>query len=161
MSIDVEAFYSKYGLLVLSRCRDLLGDEAAAEDAMQDVFVQLVRHQHRLHDSAPSSLLLRIATNVCLNKIRTRKRHPEDLDPGLLERIAAAPDVEARGAAALLLQRIFAGQRQSTKVMAVLHLRDGWTLKEVAAATGMSVSGVRKRLRGLEAWVAELEGVEP
>ena len=161
MSIDVEAFYRKYGLMVLCRCRDLLRDDAAAEDAMQDVFVQLVRHQRRLHDTAPSSLLLRIATNVCLNRIRTRKRHPEDFDPGLLERIAAAPDEEARGAASLVLQRIFADQRESTKVMAVLHLRDGWTLQEVAAETGMSVSGVRKRLRGLKAWVAELEGVEP
>ncbi len=161
MPIDVEAFYSKYGLLVLSRCRDLLGDEAAAEDAMQDVFVQLVRHQRRLHDGAPSSLLLRIATHVCLNRIRSRKRHPEDLDPGLLERIAAAPDVEAQGSAAVFLRRIFAGQQESTKVMAVLHLRDGWTLQEVAEETGMSVSGVRKRLRGLKAWVAELEGAAP
>ncbi len=161
MSIDVEAFYRKYGLLVLSRCRDLLRDDAAAEDAMQDVFVQLVRHQRRLHDTAPSSLLLRISTNVCLNRIRSGKRHPEDLDSGLLERIAAAPDVEAQGAAALYLRKIFAGQQESTKVMAVLHLRDGWTLEEVAEEMGMSVSGVRKRLRGLRAWVAELEGVEP
>jgi RNA polymerase sigma-70 factor (ECF subfamily) len=161
LSIDVEAFYRKYGLLVLSRCRDLLRDEREAEDAMQDVFVQLVRHQRRLHDTAPSSLLLRIATNVCLNRLRTRRRHPEDPDPGLLERIAAAPDLEAQGTARLLLQRVFAGQRESTKVMAVLHLRDGWSLEEVAEHTGMSVSGVRKRLRGLKAWVAELEGVEP
>ncbi len=161
MPIDVEAFYRKYGLLVLSRCRDLLGDDAAAEDAMQDVFVQLVRYQQRLHDKAPSSLLLRISTNVCLNKIRSRKRHPEDLDPGLLERIAAAPDPEAQGIAALFLRRAFADQQESTKVMAVLHLRDGWTLEEVAKEVDMSVSGVRKRLRGLKAWVAELEGVEP
>ncbi len=160
MPLDVEAFYRKYGLLVLCRCRDLLGQDEA-EDAMQDVFVQLVRHQGRLHNAAPSSLLLRIATNVCLNRIRTRRRHPEDSEPGLLERIAAAPDVEAQGAARLFLRRVFAGQQESTKVMAVLHLRDGWTLEEVAEQTGMSVSGVRKRLRGLKAWVAELEEVEP
>ena len=161
MPLDVEAFYRKYGLMVLCRCRDLLGDEGLAEDAMQDVFVQLVRHQHRLHDGAPSSLLLRIATNVCLNRIRTRRRHPEHQDLDLLERIAAAPDTEAMGTARVLLQRIFTGRRESTKVMAVLHLRDGWTLEEVAQHTGLSVSGVRKRLRTLKAWVAELEGVEP
>lgn len=161
MPIDVEAFYGKYGLLVLSRCRDLLGEEATAEDAMQDVFVQLVRHQHRLHDQAPSSLLLRITTNVCLNRIRSRRRHPEDSDLGLLERIADAPDPEGAGVARALLRRVFDAQPESTKVMAVLHLRDGWTLEEVAEHMGMSVSGVRKRLRGLKAWVHELEGVEP
>jgi RNA polymerase sigma-70 factor (ECF subfamily) len=41
--------------------------------------------------------------------------------------------------------------------MAVLHLVDGLTLEEVAAEMGLSVSGVRKRLRTLKAHVAELE----
>ena len=42
--------------------------------------------------------------------------------------------------------------------MAVMHLLDGMTLEEVAAEFGLSVSGVRKRLRTLKAHVVELEG---
>jgi RNA polymerase sigma-70 factor, ECF subfamily len=38
----------------------------------------------------------------------------------------------------------------STRVMAVLHYLDGLTLEEVSAEVGLSVSGVRKRLRGLQ-----------
>ena len=93
--------------MVFAHCRSMLGDDGLAEDAMQDVFVQLVRHQGRLHDSAPSSLLLRIATNVCLNRVRTRRRHPEDLDPDLLSRIACAPVADERGWARAMLDRIF------------------------------------------------------
>ena len=40
--------------------------------------------------------------------------------------------------------------------MAVLHYRDGMTLEEVAGEVGLSVSGVRKRLRGLRARLGEL-----
>ena len=34
--------------------------------------------------------------------------------------------------------------------MAVLHYVDGMTLQEVSTEVGLSVSGVRKRLRGLK-----------
>jgi DNA-directed RNA polymerase specialized sigma24 family protein len=41
--INVEALYRKYAPMVLRRCRSILRDEDAAQDAMQDVFVQLLR----------------------------------------------------------------------------------------------------------------------
>ena len=41
--------------------------------------------------------------------------------------------------------------------MATLHFVDGLTLEEVAGEVGMSVSGVRKRLRALRATLVELE----
>ena len=40
-----------------------------------------------------------------------------------------------------------------------MHLFDGLTLEETAREAGLSVSGVRKRLRGLKGRLAELEGV--
>lgn len=145
--------------MVFAHCRAMLGDDGLAEDAMQDVFVQLVRHQDRLHGGAPSSLLLRMSTNVCLNRARTRRRHPEDLDPDLVSRIASAPISEGRGWARAMLDRIFGAEEDSTRVMAVLHLVHGLTLQEVADEVGLSVSGVRHRLRRLKQHVRELEGV--
>jgi RNA polymerase sigma-70 factor (ECF subfamily) len=41
--------------------------------------------------------------------------------------------------------------------MAVLYYVDGLTLEEVAEEVGMSVSGVRKRLRGLRGSLKDLE----
>lgn len=159
MAIDVDAMYRQYGPMVLRRCRGMLKDEEQAVEAMQDTFVQLIRYQDRLDDHAPSSLLYRMATNTCLNMIRSRKRRPEDADSELILRIATAPEGGERSAARLLLERIFAKEQESTRTMAVLHLRDGMTLAEVAEEVGLSVSGVRKRLRTLKAHVAELNGV--
>ena len=159
VSVDVEAYYRQYGPMVMRRCRTMLRNEEAARDAMQDVFVLVVRNQERLDDRYPSSLLYRMATNVCLNQIRSTKRHPEDRDDELLSRIASADDPERRTGAAALLGRVFKDNKESTRTIAVLHLLDGMTLEEVAAEVSMSVSGVRKRLRGLRAQVKELEGI--
>jgi RNA polymerase sigma-70 factor (ECF subfamily) len=158
VAIDVDAAYRRYGPMVLRRCRFMLRDEERAVDAMQDVFVQLLRHGG-LEATALSSLLHRIATNVCLNRMRGESRRPADRDEELLQRIASAEDLEGRATAAGVLARLFGGEQESTRTIAVLHLVDGMTLEETAAEMGLSVSGVRKRLRNLRAHLVELEGV--
>jgi len=72
--IDIDALYRQYAPMVFRRCRSMLKNEERAQDAMQDTFIKVIRYQDRLHDTAPSSLLYRIATNVCLNIIRSNKR---------------------------------------------------------------------------------------
>lgn len=149
LAIDVEAFYVRYGPMVLRRCRHLLKDEDAALDAMQETFVKLLQNQRRLTAQAPSSLLYRMATNVCLNRLRSRGRRPETADEALLLKIACAEDLEERSAASDLLGWIFSREPESTRAIAVMLLHDGMTLQEVADEVGMSVSGVRKRIRTL------------
>lgn len=158
MAIDVEAFYRRYGPMVVRRCRQLLKDEDRAMEAAQDVFAELVRRQKTLTDQSPSGLLLRMATNTCLNLIRSSTRHPEEASDDLIGRIACAEDQEARITARLRLDRIFQREQPSTRLIAVLHYVDGFTLEEVAQEVGLSVSGVRKRLRILRARALELEG---
>lgn len=157
MAIDVEAYYRRYGPQVLRRCRFLLRDEEKAVDAMHDVFVQLLRYQRTLRGSAPSSLLHQIATRVCLNRLRGAHRRPEDREDELMLRIAAAEDTGARTEARGLLDRLFGRVPASSRDIAVLHLVDGMTLEETAREVGLSVSGVRKRLRALSSVLQELE----
>ncbi len=159
MAIDVENYYRQYGPMVLRRCRRLLGDEEQAVDAMQDTFVQVMRYQQKLEHDAPSSLLYRMATNVCLNKIRSSSRRPEDSNDDLIARIAQVEGPESKLSARNLLDKLFSREKESTRTIAVMHLLDGMTLEEVANQVGMSVSGVRKRLRPLRGKLAELEGV--
>jgi RNA polymerase sigma-70 factor (ECF subfamily) len=156
-SIDVAASYTRYGPMVLRRCRAILHSEAEAVDALQDVFVRLLKSQQRLDDRGMSSLLYQMATQVCLNRLRSRRRRPEDAeDPqdgrsALAYRIAQVSGSDDRTGARGLLSRLFADEPESSAVIAMLHLHDGLTLEEVAAEVGLSVSGVRKRLRRLEA----------
>ena len=160
MKADVASLYTAYGPMVLRRCRKLLRDEARAVDAMHDVFVLVTRHQDRLDTQAPSSLLYRLATNVCLNLLRTSRRRPEDAEDEVVLDIARDLDLEARAHARSLLGRLFDGEAESTATIAVLHYLDGMTWEQVAAEVGLSVSGVRKRARGLAARLQHLKGAD-
>lgn len=158
MALDVAACYRRYGPMVVRRCRRLLGDEELAWEAAQDTFVALLRHEPRLQDRGLSSLLYRMATNVCLNRLRSHRRRPEVPDSALLQRIATVCEPSGRAEARSLLQRLFATEPVSSGTIAVLYLVDGLTHAEVAREVGLSVSGVRKRLRTLKARLEQIEG---
>lgn len=151
MAINVEEYYRTYGPMVMRRCLSLLRDEEAAADAMQDTFVKLLRHQDRLEHRGPSSLLYTIATNVCLNRIRSSSRDLSEPAGDSLEFLGRTEDESDRVDAAMVLERIMARQNAITRRMVEQHYVKGMTLKETADATGYSVSGVRKRLRQLKA----------
>ena len=149
MEIDVEVFYTRYGPMVLRRCRKLLKNEEKAMDAMQEVFTNLLLNQKRLKNKYPSSLLYRIATNVCLNIIRIERSHQFIDGENILTNIAMYDETENKLIINNLLDHIFKREKKSTREIAVMHFVDGMTLKEVAGAVGLSLSGVRKRLREL------------
>jgi RNA polymerase sigma-70 factor (ECF subfamily) len=153
-ALDVEALYRRYGPMVVRRCRHLLRHEEEAADVAQEVFVNLLKHRERLTDRHPSSLLYRMATNLSLNRIRDRGRREELPGDALLNRIAGLTRLDAP----LLLDRLFRRQPESTRTMAVLHHVDGLSLEQVARECGMSVSGVRRRLRILRDALREMGG---
>ena len=140
--------------MVLRRCRKLLRDEDEALDAMQDTFVQLVRHHRRLQARGQCSLLYRMATNICLNRLRSDKRRRSHVSTLLCQVVDSCE--EGRLADRSSLRTLFSREKPSTQVIAVLHLHDGLTLAEVAHQVGLSVSGVRKRLARVRRRLAAL-----
>ena len=148
---DFSELYQKYAPMVLRRCRAILKDEEKALDAMQDVFLRLMDSKGKIK-SVCASLFYVTATRVCLNKIKADK-------------IRSGPDFEAvaqtmaddfserameQTEAAMLLQKIFESRDKKDLLIATLHFVDGLTLEETAEQVGMSVSGVRKRIKQLQ-----------
>lgn len=131
MEINIEEYYTRYGPMVMRRCRQLLRDEEKALDAMQEVFTKLMIRQKRLRGIYPSSLLFRISTNVCLNMIRDQRSH-RSIDIGsedLLIQLASYDKGEDRLIIRDLLDRLFRKEKQSTREIATLHFVDGMTLQ--------------------------------
>ena len=157
MSLNIEELYKKYGPMVLRRCRFLLKNEEKALDAMQDVFVNLITNSEKINDTYPSSLLFRIATNVCLNIIRSEQRHPETIDDEIFKYIADYNDPADTISANDLLDSIFRDEKPSTREIATMLYLDKMTLEQTAFQTGLSVSGVRKRMRILKEKVSFLK----
>lgn len=148
--IDVDFLYRRYGPMVLRRCRMLLRDEYQAEDAMQDVFVQVLSHRGRLDSSYPSSLLYTIATHTCLNRLRSNSRRRDFPNDGLIGNMPGRGKTEEEAVDRMLVEQLFTGERQDTRRIAELRHVEGLSWGETAQRIGLSISGTRKRFRGLQ-----------
>jgi RNA polymerase sigma-70 factor (ECF subfamily) len=98
-----------------------------------------------------------MATHLCLNRLRDRRGAPEATEDATLDRLARLEDPSPAAEARFTLGRLFARHRHSTRLIATLHYVDGLTLEQTAREVGLSVSGVRKRLRGLRETLLQME----
>lgn len=155
---DVEGSYVRYGPMVLRRCRKLLRDEQAAYDATQEVFLRVMARRRRLTSHYPSALLFRIATNVCLNRLREDRRHGLRGQTRFQPELVLAPPPEAAVSAGRFLDHLFENETDATREIAVMYFVDGMTLKEIGAALELSTSGVHKRLDRLRRRIRSLGG---
>lgn len=164
-TLDITALYRRYGDLVIGRCRTLLRNEADAQDATQEVFLKLHRHRDSFRgESSPSTWIFRITTTTCLNRIRTRRRRPEE-PVGELPPVGTTDSLLDALAVRDLLDRLLAGQDERTQDCVVYHYVDGMTHDEIGQILGVTGAAVRKRIGTFRAalrddpppWLAELE----
>jgi RNA polymerase sigma-70 factor, ECF subfamily len=138
----LEELYRRYGASVLRRARRLLRDEAAARDAMHDVFLKAWRAGEAFrHEASPMTWLYHITTNHCLNQIRDEQRRRELLavrDPDE----PPPTTTDRRVLATQLLERIPA----SLRAIAVYYFIDQMSHDEIAEIIGMSRRTVGYRI---------------
>jgi len=144
VSPTIAALYRSHGASALRRARAILGDEARAQDVLQDTFVSLIsRPEQFAGRSAFSTWLYSAVTHRCLNLLR---------DAGNRARLlaehadAAAPGGPGTGLEDLatlraLLVRLPAELGQ----VAVHYYIDGMSQQEIADVLGCS----RRRIGGL------------
>jgi RNA polymerase sigma factor (sigma-70 family) len=147
--IDIEAYYLRYGPMVLRRCRQMLKDEQSAHDAMQEVFLRVLTNQDRLTGMYPSALLYRIATNICLNRIRNERKHTVSEYLDILHNTSFFEEQGGSDSAKKLLEYVLQREKEAIRKLAVMYFINGMTIKEIAETTKLSVSGVHKKLEKL------------
>src|SRR5262245_52303239 len=88
---EVADLYGRYGYVLFRRCLAYLGDEAAAQDAVQEVFVRALRAAGSFRSEAqPRTWLCRIADHLCVDLLRRTRRNPVDGEPALPDADEAA-----------------------------------------------------------------------
>jgi RNA polymerase sigma-70 factor (ECF subfamily) len=141
----LEELYRAHAAAVHARCRYLLRDAEAARDATQEVFVAALRALPEFRAAAsPTTWLLRIATNHCLNLRRAARA----AWPAELARLAR--DGRERGIqpeARELTRALLGAAPPEAREVAVLYFVDELTQAEIAVATALSLPTVRRRLR--------------
>jgi RNA polymerase sigma-70 factor (ECF subfamily) len=145
-----------YGLLLR-----MVGNPADAEDLLQDVFLSAHRKLDGFRgDSALGTWLYRLATNHCLDHLRSRAARTGQLtdalddEPGLPD--AGSRALAERTVAKMDLERALAQLPQGCRAAFVLHDVQGLEHREVAEALGIAegtsksqVHKARLRLRAI------------
>jgi RNA polymerase sigma-70 factor (ECF subfamily) len=141
----LEELYRRHAAAVYARCRYLLREDQAAQDAAQDVFVRALRAADELHaSSSPTAFLLRMTTNHCLNLLRaSRAAWRDEVARMARDRTERHIEPDSRELVRALLGAAGAEEQE----IAVLYFVDELTQAEIAEATGRSLPTVRKRLR--------------
>ena len=150
-ALDVAGLYRSHGHIVLRRARALLGGEADAQEAVQEVFASLVVSPGSLR-SARSVVgwLYQATTHYCLNQLRNRRTGARLLESRVapaaaaVERPRAEAQAEVRSLLALLPDEVAAA--------VVYHHLDGMSHAEVAELLGCSrrqVGYLLERAQGL------------
>lgn len=140
----VGILYARFGPTIYARCRRMLKERAAAEDATQEIFIKVLRHI----DSAPDENAVlpwihRITTNHCLNILRDGKRHAE-----VVESVpeAHADDLEDTVVTRNFAEKFLEQTPEALKAPAVLYHVKGMEQSKVAQALGVSRRTVLYRL---------------
>ena len=161
---DLAAFEEVYrthaGRLYSVACR-MLGNRTDAEDLLQEIFLAAHRKLDSFRgESALGTWLYRLATNLCLDHLRSRATRTGQLtdalddDPGLADE--ATRSLADRALTRMDLERALAQLPEGCRAAFVLHDVEGLEHREVAAALGIAegtsksqVHKARLRLRAL------------
>lgn len=153
---------------LLRLCERLLGDAEEARDAAQDVLLKLFRKAGSFKPRGQLyTLIYRIATNHCLNRLRRRRLVPflsleRSSERGEEELSVLDPPAPGADPAVALearrrwrdTRRALAALPPSQRAVLVLTRFEGLSYKEVAGVLGITVGAVESRLfralRGLE-----------
>jgi RNA polymerase sigma-70 factor (ECF subfamily) len=155
-SAEVDEVYRRYGFFLRRRCRILLRDASLAEDALQEVFVKVMRAGADLKKADhPMRWLHRVTDRACFDQLRRGKRiraarplHEIDelVHPG------CEPDVRRA------VIEVLAQMEEEEQQIAVMAFVDGMSQEEIARELGYSRVTVNKRVARIRERAAEVCG---
>jgi RNA polymerase sigma-70 factor (ECF subfamily) len=145
-----DGLFRRYQLPLYVYVFELVRDEQASLDIVQEAFINAVRHLDSLReDSKFGSWLFGIAHQKCVQRWRKQNRQVQ-----ALEELAAAPPEwdsspdellirqEQQAEFMALLERLPVPQR----AVVLLHFVEDFSLEEIASITGAALGTVKSRL---------------
>ncbi len=126
---------------VMGLCYRMLGERAAAEDAVQETFLRLWKHAHKWRDEGAKieTWLYRVAKNLCLDRLRkTGREVGEDAAPEQADHADGAEQSMIRADRARAVEAAL--MRLPERQRAAISLCHFQELSNIEAAEVMNVS---------------------
>ena len=149
------ALYDRYAGMLYPMLLRILRDTGAAEEVLQDLFLQLWRGAARF-DATRGSLpawLLVIGRNRALSRLRGKQRREfvlDDTEGFSFEALPSQGNLEEEAARSQLMERLrgaLAGLPPEQREAVELAYFEGMTQTEIAARTGSPLGTVKSRVR--------------
>lgn len=138
--MTIEEIVYAYSNMLYRICIVMLGNEADAQDVVQDTFCRYLERDKKFKDKEhEKAWLITVATNRCRDMQRLRLRHPQ-VD---LEKITASYETPDYNEVITELIKL----PPSIKSVVYLHYIEGYKLTEVSEMLGISINAVKKRLQ--------------
>jgi RNA polymerase sigma-70 factor, ECF subfamily len=144
----IAELYDRYSGVVYSVALRVLGDTGAAEDILQEVFMQLWRNPG-LFDSSRGNLapwLAVIARNRAIDTLRKRRPESDIADVIVSVEPDMAGDAE-RAIAMTKVQGVLAGMPPTQRSALEMAYFEGLSHSEISAKTGEPLGTIKTRIR--------------
>jgi RNA polymerase sigma-70 factor, ECF subfamily len=151
-SQTITALVAEYSTALYRVAFSVTRNAAEAEDAVQEAFLRVLRHQDRLGEIRDYRVwLVRIVWNIVLDRKRRAKTRPENEDLSDHARVLPSGDPRAdesvismqeRGRIMGLIDRLPHREREALLLSAVEEL----TTAEIAGVLGTTESSIRSRI---------------
>lgn len=146
--------YDRYSGMLYGMLMRILRDQQAAEEVLQDIFLQLWRtaHQFDAERGALPSWLLVIGRNKAISRLRARRNREvlEDSEGSFANTFVSSRNLEeevTRNELGRTLRTAFAQLPNEQREALELAYFDGMTQTEIATKTGHPLGTVKTRIR--------------
>ena len=141
----------QYQNLVFSVCLKLTGDYFVAEDLTQETFLSAYRHMREFDGQAEKAWLCRIASNKCVDYLRSSARRVVPVAEKDMPELADVSQEEPLGR--VLNQELLAELNAACEALkppyrevAIAYFAEGKTAGEIAAEIGTGIGTVKTRI---------------
>ena len=151
--------YEEVSREVYAYSLSVLKSRPDAEDVLHDLMLEVFRSaQDYKSCGKPAAWVMGIARNLCLMKLRERRREiPSDPTEGVFSDITAEPSLNAEDRA--VIKSCLELLDDKDREIVILHAAVGLKHREIAKLTGLPISTVlSKYQRSLKKLSKELEG---
>ncbi len=145
-----DQLYSRYSGKVYGKCISLLKNEAAAEDAVQEIFVKILLNLSKFSGKSKfSTWLYSISYNFCIDTIRRKKKNPNAFADDITGH-EIADDVDDRFLLEMNIERLKVIMDRvpvGVKSILLMKYQDEMSIKEISAILSKSESAIKMKIK--------------
>jgi RNA polymerase sigma-70 factor (ECF subfamily) len=153
-TVDAGVLFETYHDRIYRYVLGMVKNSAEAEELMQDTFLRAYRHGDSLRDpEAVRGWLYRIATHVCLDRLRQRRPlvslNSEEDEDRVKPPVSQSPsplEVSERKETSACVQRCLDFLPDKYRAVVLLHEAHSLTAPEIAELLGLTVTTVKIRI---------------